>query len=409
MRGQWIGCTTLRGREELERALRSLEPHAHLVYARDAADMRCRLRDEEPHAVGAIVGLSDNGVSDVNLAAALVADGRAHTVVLVTPKATGSLRSRATHAGITCVISLDELPVPTFDGVGEEAPVTQPAASPAREGAPIVVFASGRGGVGKSALAATAAVTAGAWGLSVGLVDLDLACGNLPAHFGVGRWVDPVAASAEGEGGLTRGSVASAGVDAAHNVTLWGPCERPEMAELAMPLAGPLLGRVAAQTDLVIVDTSSTCTDAVAQALQMADRLVLVHGGEPGGIPSVARMSALAVRLGVARTRIVRIENGCPPRQLGAPFLPRAEVGLESARAFRVPDDGPDVRELLMAGKATELCEMGGSFVRAVSAVLAHVLQELGHLPDCEGARRAADSLRHRRGLHLFGLRKDVA
>ena len=109
MTSQWIGFTSDGCREELERALHQVSPQGHLTFAESPSDIRCRFRDEEPGTVGAIVGLSSLGVSDVNLAAALVSDRRASEVVLVARFVTGSLRSRAAQAGISQVIDIDDV------------------------------------------------------------------------------------------------------------------------------------------------------------------------------------------------------------------------------------------------------------------------------------------------------------
>lgn len=411
MTDQWIGFTSDECREELERALHQSHPHAHLVFAQSPSDIRCRLRDEEPGTVGAIVGLSSLSVSDVNLAAALVSDHRAREVVLVARFVTGSLRSRAAQAGISQVIDIDDV---LFDDLALRTPVTPGGESdvarrlPSVENhAPLIVFASGRGGVGKTTLCAVSAALASHWGMRVALCDLDLACGNLPSYFGVGSWRDFTTYTSED--GFDREAALAAGVAVNKGLALWGPCERPELAERAMAHVGPLLTTLSESADLVLVDTSSTCTDAVAQAMQMAQRLVLVHDVGTASITYLARTSALAVRLGVARARIARVENGCALRQVGAPFSPLAEVGLETARSFRVPDGGDEVRDLLSAGHAEELRELGGDFVRGVSHVLALLLSELGCLPDNEEARKAAALPRQRKGLSLFSRKREVA
>ena len=424
MRHQWVGLCADGAREELEAAIRQIDAAAHIVFARDAADIRCRLRDEVPGAYGAVVGLGSGEVSDVNLAAALASDGKAREVVLVQRFVTGSLRSRAARAGISRVIDIDDV---LFDEMLEEdASVGSDCAASMRKAdetpgadlraavheeraglAPVIVLSSGRGGVGKSALAAVWAVMAARWGMPVSLCDLDLACGNLPSQFGLGRWEDPTTYV---KGGVfDRDLAIEAGHQLMDGLRVWGPCERPEMAEQVMPAVGELLSMLSETSGLVIVDTSSTCTDAVAQAMQQADRLVIVQGEGAGGVASIAKTSALAVRLGVARTRIVRIENRCHPRMVTVPFAPCAEVGLESARAFRVPDGGDEVGELLCSGDAGELCELGSDFVRVSASVLATLLKELGVLPDHDEARKAADRLRTRKGFALFGRRGEVA
>ena len=406
----WVGCTSSRTRDELERALAYARPGARLVFARDAADARCRLRDEEPGTVGAIVGLSDNGVSDVNLAAALASDGYASEVLLLVREATGSLRSRAAQAGVTGVIEMDEVP-DQEEGVSAESVLGQRAAASevvvhGGEHAPVVVLASGRGGVGKTAIAAVMACVAARWGMRVALCDLDLACGNLYGCLGLSHPCDLAGIVGE-NGGLVDGW-ASKGLACMEGVWLWGPCALPEMAESVMPAAGPLVDLLSRSYDLVVVDTSSTCTDAVAQAMQMADRLVLVQDCSPGAITSLAKASALAVRLGVARARIVRVENGCSAREMTRKPMPTAEVGLETARTFRIPDGGDEVRDLLAEGRAEELRALGGAAVERISMLLASLLRELGALPESEEAQRAAQ-VRGGRRKRLFGRRKEVA
>ena len=171
-----------------------------------------------------------------------------------------------------------------------------------------------------------------------------------------------------------------------------------------MPHVTRLLGYLRERFDLVLVDTSTTFTDAVAQAVQAADRLVLVHDGAVGAIGPVSRASGLAVRLGVARTRIVRVENFADPRSRGEPNLGRAEVGLEGARLFRVMDGGGEVSECLSSGHAVELASEPGEFVDSVSLLLATLLNDLGALP--ESARFALEPSGHKPRFSLFSLRK---
>ena len=79
----WLGYTSKRTRRDLIRALRLVAPHAALSFLGSAKELRDAFLDEEPGTVGAMVGLSERGVSDVNLAAAIARDGRAAQVALV--------------------------------------------------------------------------------------------------------------------------------------------------------------------------------------------------------------------------------------------------------------------------------------------------------------------------------------
>lgn len=415
---RWVACTEAGNEREIERALSSIGGYESVTYARSASDIRERLHDEEPHTVCAIVGLVQDEVSDVNLAAAIVSDGYADEVDLVVSEASGSLRSRASQAGISRVIALGEISPPVTGGLRDALRAERSSftewrgarerrdALPRQGCAPVVVFASGRGGVGKTSITAVTASLAARWGMRVALCDLDLTCGNLASSFGAVRQSD-LAQLAE----IPKPSapeVSACGVACGERLSLWGPCARPEMAETVMPIVRTLLDELSTCHDLVMVDTSSTCTDAVAQAMQRADRLVLVHDVRPGGIASLARTSALAVRLGVARTRIVRMENRCAPRTWGQAFLPRAEVGLETARPFRALEGGEVVAELLAEGHVDQLVELEGDFVRSLSSFLAQVLKELGCLPESEEARAAEEGVRPRRRQLFFGRRKEA-
>ena len=479
----WLGYTSKRTRRDLIRALRLVAPHAALSFLGSAKELRDAFLDEEPGTVGAMVGLSERGVSDVNLAAAIARDGRAAQVALVSRGASGSLRSRAARAGVTQVIDIQDASLPSYgpsQGLGQSTEVTrekseqvedrtrrqgrgrQPrrkpkalaaASSPAGKHAqgsvrvtadagvpvadtsavgsasvddvqnaegraaceddlathddtsPLITFVSGRGGVGKTTLVATCAVRAASWGMSVAVVDLDLSCGNLFSCFGASHGVDLTRLAQEG---MTAERMGRSSIRLAKNVLLWGPCERPEDAEVFMPHVGELLDYLQSRFGLVLVDSSTTFNEAVARAAQAADRLVLVSGQEAGALASLARTSALAVRLGVARTRIVRVESSANLRVTPPALLGRAEIGLEGARLFRVADGGDDVRDLIGSGAVASLALEEGEFSDSTGLFLAQLLSELGRLPDSDAARQDLQVKVGRKRFSLFGLRKEA-
>lgn len=481
MTERWLGYSAVSERGEIVRALRSIDPNASISFAHNAEELRSKVLGHNRGRLGVIVGLTDSGVSAVNLAAALARDGVASDVVLVARDASGSLKSRALSAGISDVVDVSLLPpmasaaslmddidepdlpsevVPTtvlmpsvplpsqvpdveraYEGLAgtdrvASHPVAQARAPQARSdsgepwsgqwhvvetprprvpspGPPptgagrgsILAFVSGRGGVGKTTLVATQGVVAASWGMRVALCDLDLSCGNLYSCFGLGHGSD--LAQIETGGGSSLESVQRIGEPATSGVRLWGPCDRPEMAEVVMPHVMGMLHVLAERYDLVLVDTSTTFTDAVAQAAQSCDRLLLVSDGGGGTASAMARLGALAVRLGVARTRIVRLSNRCDPRGRDEIVLNRASVGLETARNLRVIEGGEEVGELVAAGRVADVAEVAPAFVDSVAAVLAKVLSEMGRLPSCEQAIRAMrdEGPRRRR---LFGRKREV-
>lgn len=434
MSEMWICYASEKFFKDVQVVLCSVSPDADARFAQDPDELRQWLEGSVPGTLNVLVCCKDAQVSDINLAAALAHDGYARRVVLARHHASGSLRSRAARAGIDevidpCELGLDDAP-PDIDGdlwpggapvpwtfstrdsrvpgavvptVRKSSPV-MPRPLPPDDRAPVISFFSGRGGVGKTALAAAAAATAELWGMDVALLDMDLSCGNLYSQFGLPRGFDLAAYAREGAP-----EAAEAGVAVTERLRLFGPCESPEHAETVMPLTGPLVASLAARYDLVLIDTSTTLTDATAQIAQMADRLLLVGDTAPGAIASVARTSGLAVRLGVARTRIARVENKVNPRVQFDMALPRMEAGLEGARLFRVADGGDEVRELLGAGRALDVCKMNSSFSSAVAWMMAQQLSELGRLPDCEQAQEHLAQKEPWRRRSLFAWQREAS
>lgn len=294
---------------------------------------------------------------------------------------------------------------------GEQTPVQPPSRGASAVSQPlaggrrgvVLTFVSGRGGVGKTSLVALFGAIAASWGMRVALCDLDLTCGNLFSLFGLPRGAD--LSQATRAGAPNAADLQRMGQSVDDKVRLWGPCDKPEMAEVVMPQVSSVIRLISARYDLVLVDTSTAFTDAVAQAAQAADRLLLVSDGGTGTAAALARLGALAVRLGVARTRIVRIGNRCDPKGRDEVVLNRANVGLETARDFRVLDGGPEVAELMGAGRAVDVAESCPGLGSSAASALAKVLGEMGRLPACEDAARAAQEEPPRRR-RLFGRRR---
>lgn len=416
---EWAGYCSDEGRDLVRRAVAFLDAGGMLTMTESADELRRMSRVARAGELGVVVGPVESGVSDINLAAAIVEGGRARDVVLVCREATGSLRSRARQAGIDRVIEEGELPAretlpgaqpAEATGVGEASPVFAASFSAAcdsgelpGEGAPLLTLCSGRGGVGKTTLAVCLSAVAARWGLRVCLLDLDLSCGNAASCFGLATGSDLAALAQDAAPAVLSRSA----VSAAPGVSLMGPCERPETAELVAGYMAGLLDWATREFDLVVADTSTTFTDAVAQAAQRADRLLLVSDGRPGALSSVARMGGLAVRLGVARTRVARVENRSDARSGQSAAEKGAEAGLEAARVYRVLEED-EVEGLLASGRAVELCEPGYPFSDSVASMLAQLLAELGKLPEHEEARHAYGLSQRGRRRGLFGRRREA-
>lgn len=253
--------------------------------------------------------------------------------------------------------------------------------------APLISFVSGRGGMGKTALCACMASLAAHMGFRVALLDFDLACGNLSLCFGdrqvsdLARLLDNGFAGAADTSCVSDEALAKVGFCISDKLCLWGPVERAEMQELVSPYLGQLMNYVRRTFDMVFVDTSTTFTDAVAQAVQASARVMIVHDDLPDALHGLAKTSALAVRLGVARGRIARIENFSNPHSRVDLDFGRNEVGLEGAESYKVLDGGMNVHELMATGHVLELVDSKNNFVRSTQALLTELVHDLSLTP----------------------------
>lgn len=68
---------------------------------------------------------------------------------------------------------------------------------------------------------------------------------------------------------------------------------------------------------------------------------------------------------------------------------------------------GSQAVELLAAGHTEELLTLDNPLVTSVATGLAHILQELGHLPDHEAATKALEE--RKRFRHFLSRRREVA
>ena len=105
----WFAYCALKARDELKLAAQSVDADAKLVFVPSACRLRSLFGEEQVHKYSAIVGGCDEGISDLNLAAALVHDGYAQRVVLVTKNPSQTLLLHAKQAKIDKVIDLEKL------------------------------------------------------------------------------------------------------------------------------------------------------------------------------------------------------------------------------------------------------------------------------------------------------------
>lgn len=272
--------------------------------------------------------------------------------------------------------------------------------------APIICFTSGRGAMGKTTLACAAAALFAQAHVRCALIDLDLSCGNAARAFGIEHPFDLARLYASPQ---LLEIIDKSAVYVNDNLALWGPCEKPETAELVNDAIPALISYATNNFDVVVIDTSTTFTDAACQAVQAADRVMIIHDDMYDALSSLGRTSALVVRLGVARTRICRVQNYANAHaKLDFDFA-RGEIGLEGASVYGICDGGSDIGELMSLGNMLDICAGNSTFIKSMQTMvteLAHSLR-ITLKPDHEHARTSAKS--RKRTLTFFGRKEQRA
>lgn len=339
-------------------------------------------------------------------AAAPAADKAAAAPNTSLPAASSLSRSLPSITNESTSLSLDAHQPSGKSENAAETPVGEEDARYPRGQAPIICFTSGRGAMGKTTLAcATAALFAQAH-VRCALIDLDLSCGNAARAFGIEHPFDLARLYASPQ---LLEIIDKSAVYVNDNLALWGPCEKPETAELVNDAIPALISYATNNFDVVVIDTSTTFTDAVCQAVQAADRVMIIHDDMYDALSSLGRTSALVVRLGVARTRICRVQNYANAHaKLDFDFA-RGEIGLEGASVYGICDGGSDIGELMSLGNMLDICAGNSTFIKSMQTMvteLAHSLR-IDLKPDHEHARTASKSRKRTRT--FFGKKERCA
>lgn len=248
---------------------------------------------------------------------------------------------------------------------------------------PLLAFCSVRGGVGKSAVSTMVALAAARAGKKVALVDLDLLFGNLFGYFGLGKPID-LTFYAENKNDQ---KLQQTGTEVADNLVLFGPCERPEFAELLNASIQKLLSVLSSSFELVVIDTSTSWGDVTATVAQTANKVCLMSDERCGAISSLGRGAELLFKLGVPRTNIIRLINRSDARNRDAEFFNRTSAGLERVPTLKIFDGGVSVSEFLSAGDAVSLLDIENVFSESCKKLTAQLLREVGALPAGDQAK----------------------
>jgi pilus assembly protein CpaE len=373
-------------------------------------------------------------VSPINLAAALCMDTPERDVYLLENRPTESLAGRARAAGIRGILDVAQAhrlltasnglpPLPrvtaapaaasalstvassvmpaaapaTLSAMASAAPpaaltpatptplpsetaVTSPLANPSQRQGQVIGFFSGRGGVGKSTVALMAALIAQMRGLRVALVDLDLQFGDM--GYLAGKEPSSRIQHLSLEQLCSRGTVPALSDD---ELTLVLAPEQPERGEQLAPAIPHLLNALAAQRDLVVINTGSFWMDVHAQSTQRCDHLIFLMDQRATSIEACKQVVELCVRLRIPQARFHYLLNGCGRH---AVLEPRdASLALGGVMVHGLADGGTLVDELLALGCPLELLGSGNTFVASLETFLGELLQHRLGATDAGEAR----------------------
>ena len=244
--------------------------------------------------------------------------------------------------------------------------------------APVVTAISGRGGSGKTTLICAMACCAARMGLRAAILDLDLMFGDAHRLLGVDEPRDLVRIGRAGADGLADADIEASAMRIAPGLTLWGPIERPELAETMGEPCERLIAALRTLSDVIFIDTSVFWGDAAAAAVAAGDRCLIVGTAGPSASSSAARAADLAGRLGVPRTKMASVLMRFGSPSCGEEAAMRFEMATSLKSRIRIRDGGPEVAELSAFGRMHELMAGDGEFARSVRGPTVETLRELG-------------------------------
>lgn len=260
---------------------------------------------------------------------------------------------------------------------GEQASATEADERPSR--APLVAVISGRGGCGKTTLVASMAACAARSGLCAAVLDLDLMYGNLHSVLGVASFkgIEGLTVHADG-GSIAEQDIEGTAMRIGPGLTLWGPCEQPERAELMTEPVGQLIESLRSLADVIFVDTSVSWGDTVAMAVGSCDRCLVVGGAGTSMVASTRRAVALAQRMGVPATRMTCVFNRLGAKGSGEDEALQFEIGVSLRSRTRIPDGGEEVEGMLSFGHVDSLVAGPSAFAKSIRSLTSEMLRELG-------------------------------
>lgn len=375
-----------------------------------ATEARRFLREDR--SVDEVWIASCDDVAPINLAATLKRDRADRRVCLVAFEGTGSLKSRASAAGIDASLTRQaflaryaqrkrsalgagreedlrarDLALASLGGPSETAAAssaedarprvrTAPCAAPARkEGAVrkragfLMPVVSGSGGAGKSTVAALSALLSQRLGHRTLLLDLDLQFGDMPDLLGAEHplTVDDVLSTPARleqlapEGGLP---------------ALLAAPKRLERSEAVAGQVPALLDRLLPRFDVVVCNTGAAWAEQHAVLLERSSKALFLVDQRASSLRACRHALDLCARCGIAAGPFSFAVNRCAKNALFTSI--DVSCALQGAPVVELAEGGRDVEELLGTGLPAELLSSRNALCGSIEALLRDALPSAG-------------------------------
>jgi pilus assembly protein CpaE len=342
----------------------------------DGADTLARLTALAPNTKLVVLVGRGQGRAPVIADAVLSHDAPAAELRAVIAEAAG----RSSH---------DAAP-PAHSGAQPDVPASTVAAQRART---VVVF-SGKGGVGKSIVAANLATALAKEGARVALVDLNLQYGDLGVllHLeGHPSSIETVAGDGQTvDAAVLEGAMASS----AEGVRVLLAPSSPEAGDLVTAAnLEAILGELSHHHDYVVLDSPAHLEERIINVLEVADHILLVSSFGITSVKDAKTTLRLLQSLGIERDRVALLLNRTRPRDS------RSEEEIARALRFPVLTTLPyeaRMDESVDSGRPLVVTEPGGGFSKRLRVVVDHVARQRDSAP--AKASRHATSWRLRFG-----------
>ncbi len=357
---------------------------------------------------------SNNEIAPINLAAAIKSDRRERRVCMLSAQESGSLKSRASAAGIDASLTRQafieryalckQIAMSAASSGQQNAHQASPAAATQAVQTPVradvaqgrsyapppaaqtltqvhaqpygqersrgflLPVVSGSGGAGKSAVSLLAAHVAQHLGKSTLLIDFDLQFGDMAELMGVQQplRIDEALANPGRLEGLQPQGGAPALLAAPLHV---------DAAESVVAQAASLIDVLRGRFDVIVANTGGAWAEQHAVLLERSSKALFLVDQRTTSIYACKRALDLCARCGIAVNPFLFALNGCGK---GAPLSSiDVSCALKGAHVHELADGGVEVEELLAAHRPDELLAARNQLVESIEQLLVEVVPSL--------------------------------